>query len=397
MYNVLVVDDEPLVRLTLKNMHDWESFGFFFGYEASHGRQALEILQGADLIDIVLLDVTMPVMDGLEFIQRVRLFDHKPEILIISSHNDFPLVRKAFKLGVHDYVLKAEMDPETIVAHLQTISTRLAATRRQMSHLSPVERKYLHRRFLKDLLHGQVASNVGELARQFDIRLCPSCICVVVATVQAFGLITQRYTAEQLPVFAENVVNCIAQILGKYPFGEVVSLNEERYGIFLSSNDTADHCISKVYDILDEIEQTLRHYLDITISYNISRLGEGFDSINALFRETAACRMLESRIVRRAKRYILEHSFDPELDLQEISEFVGITKSHLSYQYAKETGENLRDYLHKVRIEEAKKLLLNTNLKVYEVCYKVGYKNVESFSRVFKKLTSFSPNTFSRH
>jgi AraC-like DNA-binding protein len=277
------------------------------------------------------------------------------------------------------------------------MSKRLASIRRQTNPLSPFERKYLHRRFLKDLLNGHVAPNAGELTRQFDIRLNASCLCVVVVAVQAFDLITQRYPAEQLPVFVENVVNCIAQVLGKYPYGEIVSLNHARYVVLLSFDDESGHCVAKAHDIIDEIEQNLHHYLDIVISFRISRFEEGFDSINALFLETDALTVPESRIVKRAKQYILEHFSDPYLNLKKISEFAGITKSHLSHQYAKETGENLRDFLHKVRIEEAKKLLLSTNMKVYEVCYKVGYKNVESFSRIFKKLTSFSPNKFSRH
>ncbi len=401
MYSVLVVDDEPLVRLSLKNMNDWESFGFFFGYEAAHGRQALEILQGKELIDIVILDINMPVMNGLELIEHIRLMDDKPEILILSSHNDFPLVRKAFKLGVHDYVLKTEMEPDTMLAHLKEVASRLEVSeKRKSSHLStlsPVERKYLRRQFLKDLLSGQLERDVSEKAQKFDIRLQEDCLCLAAISINAFDIVRRRYEREKIHTFIENVINIIAQILSRQPYGEVLSLDEENYVIFFSFEEHTSECILKIYEILREIEQSLRHYLEISISYALSDFGTGFETICYCYKEAEKRKTLESRIVKQTKRYILEHFRDPDLNLQQISDFVGITKNHLSYQFSKETGEHLHDHIHQVRIEEAKKLLLNTNMKVYEVCYAVGYKNVESFSRIFKKLTGVSPNKYSRN
>jgi YesN/AraC family two-component response regulator len=143
------------------------------------------------------------------------------------------------------------------------------------------------------------------------------------------------------------VVNIVAQMLSRQPYGEVLSLDEENSVLFFSFDEAESDCTPKIYAIIREIEQSL-------------------------------------------------HFRDPDLDLQEISEFVGITKNHLSYQFSRETGEHLRDYIHRVRIEEAKKLLLNTNKKVYEVCDLVGYTNVESFSRIFKKLTGVSPNKYNK-
>lgn len=397
MYNVLVVDDEPLVRLTLKNMYAWESEGFFLGYEAAHGGQALEIVQSSQPIDIVILDMTMPVMNGLEFIERVQLLDEKPEILVLSSHNDFPLVRQAFKLGIHDYVLKSEMEPDVILKHLQAMTKHLNRSNRPTSHLSPVEHKYLRRQFLKDLLHGPLDHDVAEKAQQFDIRLQEQCLYVVVLTIQAFEVVTQRYPQDQRHIFIEHVVNSIAQILVKYPYGEVLCIQDDRYALFLSFDAEPAICVPKVYDILKEIEHTLQHYLDIRISYGISGSGCGFASIPTLFQEARKQATPENRLIKRARRYVQEHFRDEDLDLQEISDFVEVSKNHLSAQFSKETGEHLRDYIHRVRIEEAKKLLLNSTLKVYEVCYEVGYKNVESFSRAFKKFTGVSPNKYSRN
>jgi two-component system response regulator YesN len=399
MYTVLVVDDEPLVRLSLKNMNDWESFGFFFGYEAAHGRQAIEILQGKERIDIVILDINMPVMNGLELIEHIQLMDDKPEILILSSHNDFSLVRQAFKLGVHDYILKTEMEPDIMLAYLKEIASRLEASeKRKLSHfstLSLVERKYLRRQFLKDLLSGQLDRDITEKTQQFDIRLQEDCLSLAAISINAFDIVRRRYEEEKLHTFVENVINIIAQILSRQPYGEVLSLDEEHYVIFFSFEENTSEDIPKIYEILREFERSLKHYLEISISYGLSDLGSGFEIIRDLYKEAEKRKTLESRIVRKTKRYVMEHFNDPELDLQNISQFIGITKNHLSHQFSKETGEHLRDYIHHIRIEEAKKLLLNTNMKVYEVCYQVGYKNVESFSRIFKKLTGVSPNKYS--
>ena len=401
MYSVLVVDDEPLVRLTLKNMNAWESFGFFFGSEAAHGRQALEILQGKERIDIVILDLNMPVMNGLELIEWLQLMDDRPEILILSCHNDFQLVRKAFKLGVSDYILKTEMEPDNMLAHLKELAARLemsAKRKAQGAGLSHVERKYLRKQLLKNLLSGQLDQDVSAKAQQFGIRLREDCLCLAAVSINSCDIVRQRYEPGKMQLFAENVINIIAQILAKQPYGEVFSLNEENYALFFSFAEASEaEWISKIYTMIREIEQSLRHYLDVSISYGLSDFGAGFDAICGLYKEAEQRKTLESRIVKQAKRYISEHFSDPELDLQEISAFVGITKNHLSYQFSRETGEHLRDYINRVRIEEAKKLLLTTNKKVYEVCDLVGYKNVESFSRIFKKLTGVSPNRYSHN
>lgn len=69
MHGVLIVDDEPFVRLSLASMRAWEEDGFDLSHEASNGKEALEVLANHPEIDIVLLDISMPVMDGIEFLK----------------------------------------------------------------------------------------------------------------------------------------------------------------------------------------------------------------------------------------------------------------------------------------------------------------------------------------
>ena len=107
-----------------------------------------------------------------------------------------------------------------------------------------------------------------------------------------------------------------------------------------------------------------------------------------------AARKVESRIVVLAKRAIHERFADSEFSLEAASERAGVSKNHLSFEFSRETGETFSEYVARVRVDEAKRLLATTQLLVYEVGERVGYPSVEHFSRVFKKVAGISPVKF---
>src|SRR5262245_47656084 len=100
VHSVLVVDDDPLVRLSLVGLHPFAD-DFDFAAEAGNGAEALAVLAAHPEIGIVLLDLSMPVMDGLEVLRRLRADPpaHPPAVVVLSAHGDYHLVRGAFKLG----------------------------------------------------------------------------------------------------------------------------------------------------------------------------------------------------------------------------------------------------------------------------------------------------------
>ncbi|MGD0728094.1 MAG: response regulator, partial [Spirochaetia bacterium] len=98
MHSVLLVDDEPFVRLSLASLRQWEEDGFSLRFEASNGREALAVLAAHPEIDMVLLDITMPVMDGIEFLRRVAAGEggrreNPVAVIVLSAYDDFHLVR----------------------------------------------------------------------------------------------------------------------------------------------------------------------------------------------------------------------------------------------------------------------------------------------------------------
>ena len=98
MYRVLIVEDEIIVRMWLKKQVKWEACGFEIVAEAGNGRDALELFRN-NKIDLVLTDIRMPVMDGIELLQRIRQEDARVRFLILTCLDEFSLVKQAMALA----------------------------------------------------------------------------------------------------------------------------------------------------------------------------------------------------------------------------------------------------------------------------------------------------------
>jgi two-component system response regulator YesN len=113
MYSVILVDDEVFSRIGLRNLIDWKACGFDVTGEADNGEDALALVR-RDKPDLVITDIRMPVMDGLELIRRVREDESvsDTEFIIISGYDDFAYAQKAVRYGVVDFILKPVDDGE---------------------------------------------------------------------------------------------------------------------------------------------------------------------------------------------------------------------------------------------------------------------------------------------
>lgn len=133
--NVLIVDDEPIIRIGMKSLVDWEENGFRLVGEAADGEEALEAL-GRLPVDIVITDIRMPKMDGLALLRAIRSGQADVGILVLSCLDDFAFVKEAMKLGAYDYLLKPTMEPEELLDILQAVRGRLEEDRQTKRALS---------------------------------------------------------------------------------------------------------------------------------------------------------------------------------------------------------------------------------------------------------------------
>ena len=124
MYSILIIDDEPIVKIALRSILPWEEHGFSICGTASNGLEAMSLIEKHQP-DVIITDLKMPEMDGLELIRTLKEKNYPGEILVLSNYEDFDSVRSALLLGAADYLLKIKISPDTLLACLNKTTEKL--------------------------------------------------------------------------------------------------------------------------------------------------------------------------------------------------------------------------------------------------------------------------------
>ncbi|NQX67142.1 response regulator [Paenibacillus alba] len=128
MWNLLLLEDEPFVRRSIRQAINWEALGFRVVAEAEDGSEAWEFMQ-AHQVDVVLSDIMMPIMNGIELIRTAKHNGHEAEFIMLTCVNEFEYARLALQYGAVGYLLKASMDMEELKALLLKIKQSLIKKR----------------------------------------------------------------------------------------------------------------------------------------------------------------------------------------------------------------------------------------------------------------------------
>jgi len=158
MIKIMIVDDEENIRLGISEVIPWADFGMEVVGQAANGVEALRLAE-QHRPDIVLLDINMPVMDGLAFSHKVKAVLPDLTIIVLTGYDEFEYAKESIKLGVSDYLLKPISPPDLIAAVnkardqvLQRVETEhfINAIKLQLKQSLPLLREKL----VYDILHG---------------------------------------------------------------------------------------------------------------------------------------------------------------------------------------------------------------------------------------------------
>lgn len=192
MYSIMIVEDEYLVRQGIASLVDYEQFGMQVIAQAENGREAWQKFQ-ENPADILLTDINMPQMNGLELAKLVR--DQVPtcHIVFLTGYDDFDYARTAIKLGADDYLLKpfSKDDVEEMLAKVQT---KLDKERKKARIQNLVDQG--QRSELEEAIHNRLADSelsLKSLASQLGFS--PSYLSVLIK--KELGLPFQDYLIQE--------------------------------------------------------------------------------------------------------------------------------------------------------------------------------------------------------
>lgn len=277
MFKILIADDEPIVRLGFKSLLNWEEHNMEISFEASNGKQALELIKAHRDIDLLITDINMPLMDGLELIEEVEKLENPPSVVVLSAYDDYDLVRRAFKLGIRDYILKFKMNSSDILSLLNRIFSSMEE--KKDSAPSPQNIKRARRDFYRNIMLGTARADKIEsgLTLGIDLENSPVYVCALV--LDDFTLLKNRYRKGDMAEVLGSVRNSMEQVLPEG--GEVIAHSPEEYTVILPYRETRPEQVSNT---LNRIRQNLNNYLNIDMTAGVSPMGDSLEDLPTLYK-----------------------------------------------------------------------------------------------------------------
>lgn len=127
MIKVFVVDDEKLVRRGILGLIDWETYGMEVVGDSGSGEETLSFLRKVE-VDLLFTDLEMPGLSGIPFLQEVKRIRPDLQIVVLTMHQEFELIQQALRIGILDYITKAQIEEENIDALMNGIKIRYLET-----------------------------------------------------------------------------------------------------------------------------------------------------------------------------------------------------------------------------------------------------------------------------
>ena len=167
MRKALLADDDFLVRSYLKMLLSWEKAGFEITADVRDGEEALEVLD-REKIDLVVTDLAMPLMDGIELIREIRKKYPDIYVIVLSCHDEFDYVKKAMKEGADEYVLKNTLNEESLYTVLEAAEEHIRQSMEQAGAKEQKQQKQEHADMKKDAKEDNNADADGKIGEKTD-------------------------------------------------------------------------------------------------------------------------------------------------------------------------------------------------------------------------------------
>ncbi|GBF74391.1 DNA-binding response regulator [Paenibacillus sp. 598K] len=400
MYKVLIVDDEPLILDGLQYVIDWEEHGAEIVAMAGNGAEALRALE-QNGIHIVITDIKMPVTDGLELIRETKKRGLNVKFIVLSGYDEFELVKKAIVYGVENYLLKPLEEEElssTLLNTIEKLDHEIQLSIHHRQNYSIVKENILFRWVADRIGHDELTSRADFLG----IDLSFEHYRVVRVTQEP----PPRDGEATSGLMASAILNVFEETMNG--FGDCIafrSLHGEPILLF-GWNAVESMDGDKLEERLEACSSNVKRYLKLDVSVVLGPVVNGYRSVATSYREafrteedfgSASARETEAAhpTVLKLIDYI-DRNYAEEMSLKTLSDIFNLNAAYLGQLFRRTTGDMFSVYLNRMRIEQSKRLLEESHLKMGEIAAAVGFSNLQYFSNVFHKLVGIYPTEYKR-
>lgn len=434
-YKVLIVDDDSIVRIGLKSVVDWQKLDLEIIGEASDGVEAYELISRLRP-DIVLTDMHMPRSDGVRLMEQAKRDFPDTLFLVLSCYNDLEYVKESMKLGAFDYLLKDEIvNTDKLTRILQNAISALEASRgRKLAAFFPSQEYLpscvLRKRFLADLLEGKVQDPhmIAAASEELQLRFDENPPFFVILELDDYVGVLRRFVDTDALDYAVKKLYC--EILKEYGHTEffVAAPNVFCALVEVSARSNIITPTQRILSILERVRMLfhkefrssctiyadrIHSFAELTQSYQhinhvmCFEMGKGDrDQIFCMWERPIQAEpedLKEQEPPHNAQQdpiesvcdYINAH-YAENITLDSLAQHTNYSKYYICKLFRKKVGINITDYIADVRIAQAKKMLLEGNIKIGEIAEKVGFNNPSYFHKIFKKTVGATPKEYMR-
>lgn len=377
MIRFLIADDEPQIRRGLRGLLGRITAGLDTEFlEAEDGLDALNQAR-EKAPDVLLLDIHMPRLKGLDLVSQLNALERDWIILIVTGHDEFEYARTALSLRVFDFLLKPV--PESQFRTVIERALKELETRREARHFVDWSKDRLAQQrgvfrdsLLQDWVEGRLGLDDFLKSAQYLELAVPAQPCLVLVASPERGVEHNRYTQNARQAFLS------------YP-GVLVFEDTRQNLVVLAGRDAGGW-------------RSLAHRL-------AAAFGDPTPPIEGLDRETLAeipqawTRLVEliagnraeGGLVQGAVAFLEAQYRNPDLSLEAVADHLRISANYLSHLLKDASGKSFVTYLCHLRMDKAKVLLDDPRLRISEVAERVGYRDQNYFCRHFKTVTGSTP------
>lgn len=390
---VLIVEDEYITRNFLGSIINWEQHNMTLVRLAKDGIEAFNIIK-QDNIDIVITDLKMPKMDGNELIKNLKEINFKGKIIVLSNYDDFSLVKQAMKNGAYEYLLKVTISKNELLEVLEKARTDLLNSNKLIKDNNIVEissEKLKVNEYLEKYLKGEKNINIDkDLEKKYLTNYNFLYLRALNTDIES------SEKEKKLSTFISNVINSCALYINSKLIS-LVHIRRNEFGIIIKTDNKIDDINLLVRNITRNVNQYLNIKFEKVIYKQCKEIKESLLLIENERQKSNY--KINSKVIecRKEIKKIIEYinnNLEKKLNLELLAKIINMNESYLSRIFKEELDMTLSDYIRITRLEKAKEMLKDHDMRIKDVAISVGIHDQLYFSRLFTKFFNVTPTEY---